>query len=182
MRSASAGERSAWRSASIGSGDVVGEVGELAAGVGERVAAGRLPDLAVHGVEQRGEPRLVLELGVALGEGDEVEHRRHGEQVDVRPARGASRWARLRSISAAALCCRSSLVITHTSAGSACRAATRKASSGAVSSWVQSVTNSDAVGRLEAGQVERADRRVEPADAGHVDDVQAGRQQPAGER
>ena len=40
----------------------------------------------------------------------------------------------------------------------------------------------DAVGGVEAGQVEGADRRVEATDAGHVDEVQAGRQQPPRQR
>ena len=85
-------------------GDVVGEVGEAPAGVGQRAPARRLPDPRVQGVEQRRRTRTRPRAPGRPGRG-----RRGGAPTTRRAAAtssrpSASRWARLRAtIDAAAV-------------------------------------------------------------------------------
>ena len=162
-------------------GDVVGEVGELAAGVGEGVRRAGSQIWRCRASNSASNPDSASSTGSPWARATRWSTDDTASSVDVlEPV--ASRWARLRSISAARVVLQVGLGHhahrrrAALAGGDGERQLGRGQLLGAVGD------EHDAVGGVEAGQVERSDRRVEPADAGHVDEVQPGRQQSARER
>ncbi len=156
------------------------DVGDVLAGVAQPARSRRLPDRAVDRAEQLGEAGLVLQALIARRQRPQVQRRRHHEQLDVTEAGAVEVAAVARGDPR-----RCGVQVQfghHAEQGRAALAGGGEVGELGRRQLLAAVGDEqDAVDVLQRGEVQRARRRFQPADAGCVDEQESGGEDPPGE-